>query len=177
MVISSHFPWSHSDRVFILTNVLPGGFPDFFINLEIVLVGDTHYTVKTCFHCLDLSLRLCGESPELAGIQEKRTSVYKSFRFDMRLMLVFLQMGFSHANAVSVWAASASTSSLMMVPRYLNCFTVSRCCPLTVILVLIASLLFVMSFVFWAPISIPWFVQGHHQLCLFLISFAECVVS
>ena len=76
-------------------------------------------------------------------------------------MFLSLQIGFSFANAVAVCADLArisvlDPSSLMMAPRYLNCFTVSSSCPLAVMHDLIELLLFVIILVFSALISIPY---------------------
>ena len=76
-------------------------------------------------------------------------------------MFLSLQIGFSFGNTVDVCADLArilglDTSSLMMAPKYLNCFTVSSSCPLAVMRDLIVLLLFVIILV----------VSAIHLFCL-----------
>ena len=78
----------------------------------------------------------------------ERTGASTSFILDFSEMFLSLQIGLSLTNAVNVCADLAKISildpsSLMMAPRYLNCFTVSSSCPLAVMRDLIVLLLFV----------------------------------
>ena len=87
-----------------------------------------------------------------------RTNTCSSFSLEEKLTFLSLNMGFSFASAAVVCAALAKTSifepsSLRIAPRYLNWFTVSSSCPLTVILFFMGFVLFVISFVFSALIS------------------------
>ena len=80
------------------------------------------------------------------------------------VMFLSFHMIFNLASAVIVWAVLAAISgfdplSLMIAPRYLNCFTVSNFAPFTVMSLEIQLLLFTISFVFSALISIPNFVD------------------
>ena len=101
----------------------------------------------------------------------------KSLCFDLRLTFLSLRTGFSPASTVEVCAALASTSildqkSLTNEPRYSNCFTVSNCGPLTVILALVGPLLFVMTFVFSGLHTIlsQDLVQVVHHFCQFFFT-------
>ena len=85
----------------------------------------------------------------------ERTSACTSFILVFSAMFLSLQIGLSFANAVDVCADLARVSildplSLMMAPRYFNCFTISSSCPLAVMRGLIVLLLFVIILVFCA---------------------------
>ena len=78
----------------------------------------------------------------------------------MREILLSIQTGFSLVNAAVVCAVLESISGLepssgITAPRYLKLVTVSSFCPFTLISVLMLLVLFVVSLVFSALISMP----------------------
>ena len=78
----------------------------------------------------------------------------------LREILLSIQSGFNLVNAAVVCAILESISglepkSVMTEPRYLKLVTVSSFCPFTLISVLMPLVLFVISFVFPAMISMP----------------------
>ena len=75
-------------------------------------------------------------------------------------ILLSFQTGFNLVNAAVVCAilesiSSLEPSSVTTEPRYLKLVTVSSYCPLTLISVLMPLVLFVISLVFSALISMP----------------------
>ena len=80
--------------------------------------------------------------------------------FELREILQSFQTGFKLVNAAVVCAILESISglehsSVIPEPRYLNLVTVSSFCPFTLISVLMPLVLFVISLVFSALISMP----------------------
>ena len=80
-------------------------------------------------------------------------------------ILLSIQTGFSLVNAAVVCAILESISGLepssgITEPRYLELVTVSSFCPFTLISVLMPLVLFVISLVFSALISMPWAVEA-----------------
>ncbi len=79
---------------------------------------------------------------------------------ELREILLSFQTGFSLVNAAVVCAILESISglepsSVLTEPRYLKLVTVSSFCPFTLISVLMPLVLFVISLVFSALISMP----------------------
>ena len=79
---------------------------------------------------------------------------------DLREILLSIQIGFSLVNAAVACAVLDSISglepsSVIVQPRYLKLVTVSSFCPFTLISVLMPLVLFVISLVFSALISMP----------------------
>ena len=79
---------------------------------------------------------------------------------ELREMLLSIQTGFNLVNAAVVCAILKSISDLepslvIIEPRYLKLVTVSSLCPFALISVLMPLVLFVVSLVFSAPISVP----------------------
>ena len=79
---------------------------------------------------------------------------------ELRGILLSFQTGFSLVNAAVVYAALESIlglepSSLITESRYLKLVTVSSFCPFTLISVLMPPVLFVMSLVILALLSLP----------------------
>ena len=79
---------------------------------------------------------------------------------ELREILLSIQTGFSLVSAAVVCAILGSISglepsSVISEPRYLKLVTVSSYCPLTLISVLMPLVLFVISLVFSALISMP----------------------
>ena len=79
---------------------------------------------------------------------------------ELREILLSIEIGFSLVNAAVACAILQSTSglepsSVITEPRYLKLVTVSSLCPFTLIYVLMPLVLFVISIVFSALISIP----------------------
>ena len=120
------------------------------------------HIISTAANCL-CSSAVCVHDLH-AYMKMERTSACTSVILDFVNSAIFLplQIGFSLATAVDVCADLArisvwDSSSLMMAPRYLNCFTVSSSCPLAVRLDIIVLLLFVIIlFLFSSLISIPY---------------------
>ena len=80
--------------------------------------------------------------------------------FELREILLSFQIGFSLVNAAAVCAILESISGLepssaITEPRYLKLVTVSSFCPFSWIYVLMTLVLFVISLVFSALISMP----------------------
>ena len=80
--------------------------------------------------------------------------------FELRKMLLSFQTGFNLVNAAVVCAILESISgweppSVITEPRYLKLVTVSSFCPITLISVSMPLVLFVISLVFLALISLP----------------------
>ena len=79
---------------------------------------------------------------------------------ELREILLSIQTGFSLVNAGVAWAILESISglepsSVITEPRYLKLVTVSSFCLFTLISVLMPLVLFVISLVFSALISMP----------------------
>ena len=79
---------------------------------------------------------------------------------ELREILLSFQTGFSLVNAAVVCAilegiSGLEPSSVLTHPRYLMLVTVSSFCPFTLISLLIPVVLFVISLVFSALISMP----------------------
>ena len=79
---------------------------------------------------------------------------------ELREILLSIQIGFSLVNAAVACAILESISglepsSVITEPSYLKLVTVSSFCPLTLIFVLMPLVLFVISLVFSALISMP----------------------
>ena len=79
---------------------------------------------------------------------------------ELREVLLSIQIGFSLVNAAVACAILESISllepsSVTTEPRYLKLVTVSSYCPFTLISVLMPLVLFVISLVFSALISMP----------------------
>ena len=79
---------------------------------------------------------------------------------ELREILLSIQTGFSLVNAAVVCAVLESISglepsSVITEPKYLKLVTVLSFCPFTLISVLMPLLLFVISLVFSALISMP----------------------
>ena len=79
---------------------------------------------------------------------------------ELREILLSFQTGFSLVNAAVACAILKSISglepsSVLSEPRYLKLVTVSSFCPFTLIYVLMPLVLFVISVVFSALISMP----------------------
>ena len=79
---------------------------------------------------------------------------------ELRELLLSIQIGFSLVNATVVCAVLESIlglepSSVITEPSYLKLVTVSSFCPFTLISVLMPMVLFVISLVFSALISMP----------------------
>ena len=79
---------------------------------------------------------------------------------ELREILLSIQIGFSLVNAAVACAILQSNSglepsSVITEPRYLNLVTVSSFCPFTLTYVLMPLVLFVISLVFSALISMP----------------------
>ena len=79
---------------------------------------------------------------------------------ELKEILLSFQTGFNFANATVVYAILESISdlepsSVINEPRYLRLVTVSSFCPFTLISVLMPLVLFVISVVFSALISMP----------------------
>ena len=79
---------------------------------------------------------------------------------ELREILKSFQIGFSLVNAAVVSAILESVSglepsSVLIEPRYLKLVTVSSFCPFTLISVMLPLVLFVISVVFSALISMP----------------------
>ena len=79
---------------------------------------------------------------------------------ELREILLSIQIGFSLVNAAVVCAileniSGLEPSSVIPDPKYLKLVTVSSFCPFTLISVLMPLLLFVISLVFSALISMP----------------------
>ena len=92
---------------------------------------------------------------------------------ELREILLSIQTGFSLVNAVVVCAilegiSGLGPSSVKIEPRYLKLVTVSSFCPFTLISVLMPLVLFVISLVFSALISMrrPWRLCRGAQLNL-----------
>ena len=84
---------------------------------------------------------------------------------ELREILLSFQTGFSLVNAAVVCAILKSISglepsSVITEPRYLKLVTVSSFCPFTLIAVLMPLVLFVISLVFSALISMPSAVEA-----------------
>ena len=97
-------------------------------------------------------------------------------------MLLSLQMDLSLFSAAAVYAALDCTSvfdpsTLTVAPRSSLCFIVSRCYLMALIMVLTGSLLFVMSFVFSALITIPCLVEISSELFTSSVSSSEWPAS
>ena len=83
----------------------------------------------------------------------------------LREMHLSIQTGFNLVNAAVVCAILESISglepsSVIIEPRYLKLVTVSSFCPFTVFSVLMPLVLFVISLVFLALISMPWAAEA-----------------
>ena len=79
---------------------------------------------------------------------------------ELREILLSFQSGFNLVNAAVVCAVSENISGwkpllLITEPRYLNLVTASGFCPFTVISVLMPLVLFAISLVFLALLSMP----------------------
>ena len=79
---------------------------------------------------------------------------------ELREILLSLQTGFNLVNAAVVCAVMESISglepsSVITEPRYLKLVTVSSFCPFILVSVLMSLVLFVLSLVFSALISMP----------------------
>ena len=79
---------------------------------------------------------------------------------ELREIFMSFQTGFNHVNAAVVCAilesiAGLEPSSVITEPRYLKLVTISSFCPLIFISVLMQLVLFVISLVFLALISMP----------------------
>ena len=79
---------------------------------------------------------------------------------ELREILLSIQTGFSLVNAAVAWAILESISglepsSVITEPRYMKLVTVSSFCPFTLISVLMPLVLFVISLVFSALMSMP----------------------
>ena len=79
---------------------------------------------------------------------------------ELREILLLIQTGFSLAHAAVVYAivegiSGLEPSSFITEPRYLKLVTVSSFCPFTLISLLMPLVLFVISLVFSALISMP----------------------
>ncbi len=79
---------------------------------------------------------------------------------ELREILLSIQTGFSLDNAAVACAILESISglepsSVIIEPRYLKLVTISSFCPFTLIYVLMPLVLFVISLVFSALISMP----------------------
>ena len=77
---------------------------------------------------------------------------------ELREILLSIQIGFSLVNAAVVCPGEylrLGTSSVTAEPRYLKFVTVSSLCPFILISVLMLMVLFVVSLVFLALISMP----------------------
>ena len=79
---------------------------------------------------------------------------------ELREILLSFQTGFSLVNAAVVCAilesiSGLALSSVITEPGYLKFVTVSRFCPFTLISVLMPLVLFVISWIFLALISMP----------------------
>ena len=84
-----------------------------------------------------------------------------SLIFELTLMFLSFHQGFNLVSAAVVRAILASISSLesssvIIDPKYLKRFSVSSLCPLTLTSVLMPCVLFVISLVFSAFISMPY---------------------
>ena len=163
MSIPPQFSLLHcgGQEVFIVLHMLWDHSAHFYV-CDVVCVWDAKESSETPhFHCLDLSLQFCCQCPWLICVQEVDwTNAWSNFNFYWRQMFLSFHKGFSFASVVAVCAALAKTSvfdpsSLSMAPRYLNWFTVSSSCSLTVIFLVISVALFVINFVFPALISMP----------------------
>ena len=93
------------------------------------------------------------------------TREHVSLIFELTVMFLSFQKGFNLVNAAVVWAILASisgleSSSVIIDPKYLKLFTVSSLCPLTLTSVLMPCVLFVISLVFSALISMLYDVDG-----------------
>ena len=88
------------------------------------------------------------------------TREHISHILELREILLSIQTGFSLVNAAVACAILESISglepsSVITEPSYLKLVTISSFCPFTLISVLMPPVLFVMSFVFSALISMP----------------------
>ena len=84
---------------------------------------------------------------------------------ELREILLSIQTGVSLVNAAAVCAIMESISglepsSVITEPRYLKLVIVSSFCPFTLISLLMPLVLFVISLVFSALISMPWVVEA-----------------
>ena len=87
-----------------------------------------------------------------------------SLIFELTVMFLSFHKGFNLVSAAVVCAILASISglepsSVIIDPKYLKLFTVSSLCPLTLTSVLMPCVLFVISLVFSALISMPYDVD------------------
>ena len=87
-----------------------------------------------------------------------------SLIFEITVMFLSFHKGFNLVSAAVVCAILASISSLehssvIIDPKYLKLFTFSSLCPLTLTSVLMSCVLFVISLVFSALISMPYDVD------------------
>ena len=87
-----------------------------------------------------------------------------SLIFEITVMFLSFHKGFNLDSAAVVCAILASISSLehssvIIDPKYLKLFTFSSLCPLTLTSVLMSCVLFVISLVFSALISMPYDVD------------------
>ena len=85
--------------------------------------------------------------------------------FELKEILLSIQIGFSLVNAAVACAILHSNSglepsSVITEPRYMKLVTVSSFCPFTLISVLMPLVLFVVSLVFSALISMPQAVEA-----------------
>ena len=84
--------------------------------------------------------------------------------FELTVMFLSFHKGFNLVSAAVVCVILASTSSLepssvIIDPKYLKLFTVSSLFPLTLTSVLMPCVLFVISLVFSALISMPYYID------------------
>ena len=87
-----------------------------------------------------------------------------SLIFELTVMFQLFHKGFNLVSAAVVCAILASISglepsSVIIHPKYLKLFTVSSLCPLTLTYVLLPCVLFIISLVFSALISMPYDVD------------------
>ena len=94
----------------------------------------------------------------------------------LRRILLSFQTGFNLVNAAVVHTILESISglkpsSVFTEPKYLKLVTVSSFCPLTLIFVLMPLVLFVISLVFSALISMLWAVEALSRRSTNFVSF------
>ena len=151
----------NGQEVFVWSDCLLGLGTNFLVG-NIVFVWDELYlAVGQHFQDLYSFLELCCEGPWFKSIQKmdvigKRVSCI----LELREILMSFQTGFSLVNAAVICAflesiSGLEPSSVITEPRYLKHVTVSSFCPFTLISVLMPLMLFVISLVFPALISMP----------------------
>ena len=132
------------------------------------LVTGSLYDMRKIFrkHLISMACVLFYRSAERVHVSEAyikmdMTRERISLIFELTVMFLSFHQGFNLVSAAVVRAILASISSLepsyvIIDPKYLKLFTVSSLCPLTLTSALMPFVLFVISLVFSAFISMPY---------------------